>query len=329
MPNARLTTVLAGGSILIFAVIIGVVWKVSINVERHNADNRYQQLSRDAINEVHSDKFVAALSSAIVAGEYQRTSFMLSLERVLKLIEPRGLRLVPGSYSSLPLAVDGTKAIHGKYDIIGLASTVKGLLNVSPDIMDNTDLLAYTDRYPIGAVVYASVVTPENKMRVVKATVMPLLSGAFGYSGCYVNSRFGVSVNMPVLTTDGVDYGWIPSYPSQDGSGVLFTDPLDQSISVRIYGSNSAGMTLDSMLPTSATVIKRLNVSGYPAIMYSDLISVNGLPTIDEGIISGSSTLSSMNGVDIDVPKSMMDKWVPTINNMLNSFSTGDLKQAY
>lgn len=91
MPNARLTTVLAGGSILIFAVIIGVVWKVSINVERHNADNRYQQLSRDAINEVHSDKFVAALSSAIVAGEYQRTSFMLSLERVLKLIEPRRL----------------------------------------------------------------------------------------------------------------------------------------------------------------------------------------------------------------------------------------------
>ncbi len=288
----------------------------------------YHKWLSAAVDKVHSSQLVAALIDVRKAVSYDRTKEALSLERVIEKTEGRRLRTDLGSYPAYPLIADGWKAVRGKYDIIALATTANELQNSS--VMSNLDVQAFVEREPIGARIYALLLTPNSKQITVRASVVPSPSGSIGFTGSYMNQRFGVTVDLPTLTTNGVSYGWIPSVRPTDGNGRSFTDPMNPQITITAFGSNTIeNQSPSAYTPASAHVLKNVQIGSYPAFIYTDLQSANGVTIFDESIVAGSANLQSSDEVDVKVPETLRAQWQPTINTIIDSFFPGDLTQAH
>ena len=196
--------------------------------------------------------------------------------------------------------------------------------------MNTLDFQAFVDREPIGATVYALVILPNGAQRTVKATVAPLPSGSIGFTGRYTNQRYGMSVNLPTLATGAISYGWIPSARPTDGDGRVFADPMNPHITVRVYGANNVmGQAPSASIPPSARILKNVQIGGYPAIIYTNVQSVHGVPVFDESIVAGASNLQSSNEVDVAVPQLLSPQWQPIVSTIIGSFKPGNLSQAY
>ena len=282
------------------------------------------------MQDIRSNQLGNGLKNIRRAARYEKTGAVSTMERVLQKTEARGLVMSGGTRPAEPLTVDGGKAVQGKYDIVQLASSAHGFQKLGNNIMNNLDFQAFVDREPIGATVYALVILPNGAQRTVKATVAPLPSGSIGFTGRYTNQRYGMSVNLPTLATGAISYGWIPSARPTDGDGRVFTDPMNPHITVRVYGSNNVmGQSPSASIPPSARILKNVQIGGYPAIIYTNVQSVHGVPVFDESVAAGASNLQSSNEVDVAVPQLLSPQWQPIVNGIIGSFKPGNLSQAY
>lgn len=312
-----------------FAAGIGI-WRWSVYAQHQQTVAAYRKWMAAAIQDIHSNQLGTALRKVRKAAQYEKTSAVLTMENVLEKTQRRGLKLNGGPYPANLLVVDGGKVVRGKYDIVELAASSKDLQKYRNSIMNNLDFHAFVDREPIGATVYAAVILPNGVQRTVKATVVAMPSGSIGFTGLYTNQRYGMSVNLPTLTTDAISYGWIPSPRPTDGDGRVFTDPLNPRITVVAYGSNNVlNQSPSAYIPLSAHIVKNVQIGAYPAIIYANVQSVQGIPVYDESIAAGASSLQSSNEVDVAVPQTLSAQWQPIINTIIGSFEPGNLTQAY
>ncbi len=329
-----------GSVIIVGGIVGGIIYTkkqeaLSAEKKAFEMQSQYNSIMTKAEKDITASNLSSALLLVKQALQLERTSKAVALANVLEKAEAHQLKIddseaevVNPAYS---FNVGGSQPVKGAYVVVALSVNTNTLSQQNAGVTDTADYRSILDSLPIGQQMFVEVVDPNNKEQVFRAVIEGADGSSIGMKDVYTNGRYGVNVTLPKLVIDGVSFGWIPQTGPADGDGRKFIDPLEPDVTITAFGSNNAmNNPLTSVIPLSAQILNsNLTVGNYPAIEFKELKSTNGVDTVTEGIAAGSSTLPSMNEIEVTVPSSELSKWHPIINQALDSFFPGDLTQAH